>query len=904
MNYSKDNNNKKLKNKNAYSKKATNKIWIFIKSTFIILFLVGIFGLIGVGAGAYFGILKNAPAIDEIEITGDVFPTVIYSEVTGEELATLDAEQTREYVTLDKVPLHLQKAFIAVEDERFYDHTGIDLKGMVRSVYVLFTSDNMQGASTITQQLIKNSRGLNYNDFISKLQEQYMAVNYEKQLTEELGTKKAAKDQILEYYLNIINLGNRIHGVQAAAEYYFSKNVSELTISESAVIAAVTNWPSRYNPTKDPEANKTRRDRILDKMLEQEYITQDEYDTAMAEDVYTKISEVQAVTQEVNSINSYFVDQVQTEVMRDLQEKLGYSEEEASNLLFNRGLQIYATQDPAIQSIVDEVYLDDSYFPNADYKIEVTFNISIKNTVSGETNHYSRVETVNTEEEIEPFLESVRSELVGQSDEIVGEKYYPVVQPQSSFTIMENGTGKVLAITGGRGEKLANRGLNRATGSLIQPGSTFKILAAYAPGIDLNSNGMTAGKIYIDEPFTVGGYSPNNWWGSSYRGASTVREGITQSMNVVTVKALDDVGIENSYNYLLNFGFTSLVDNDVRDGKVYTDKTYSSALGGLTDGISNLELTAAYHTIANGGVYVKPTFYTKVLNHQGETILDNTSIDTRRVLKETSAYILTDMMKDVITKGTGTAAKFNYANMPIAGKTGTTTETKDLTFAGYTPYLTAVIWSGNDQPSQIKGGTTYPKTIWSTIMSKAHEAKGYAYKDFTVPDGLTYVAINKNTGLLPAYEGQEGVYTEIFEKGTEPTEKSTMDTTTLLDEESGLYYYIDSETGEKMVLVLDPVTGEYVTILASEYLNNDEMEDPLYSDEPIIITGTSEPAPSELPPGISIGIPGASKPPEPSKAPVVVEPSENPYVEQSHEPIVVPEYTDEIDGPIIDDSQY
>lgn len=911
MNYSKDNNDKKLKRKDAYTKKTSNRIWTFIKSAIIVLLLIGIFGTVGIMAGAYFGILKNAPDINEMVISPDVFTTVIYSDVTGEEIATLDADENREYVELDQIPLWTQEAFVAIEDERFYEHNGIDLKGIIRSAFVIFTTDRTQGASTITQQVIKNSRGLTSNNIVSKLQEQYMAVTYEKQLTKELGSKKAAKDQILEYYLNIINLGNDIHGVQAASKYYFNKDVSQLDIAESATIAAITQLPSRYNPAKNPDANKERRDVVLQKMLEQGYITQDEYDQAMLEDVYGEIASIHPDNEGSSTTNSYFVDHLIDVVKEDLMEEYGYTESQASNILFNQGLQIYATQDPEIQEIVDEVYLDDSYFPSADYKIEVTFNISVQNTITDEVTHYHRKKTVKTEEEIEPFLESVRGEVVGQNDEIIAETVLPVVQPQSAFTIIENGTGKVLAIEGGRGEKLVDRGLNRATDSLIQPGSTFKVLAAYAPGIDTNANGMTAGKVYMDEPYTIDGYSPRNWWGDTYRGPSTVREGIRDSMNIIAVKAMVDTGIDTSWNYLQNFGFTTLVDSKEINGKIYTDKTYSTALGGLTDGVSNLELTAAYQTIANGGVYVEPTFYTKVLDHDGNVILDNTHPETHRVLKETTAYILTDIMEDVVTSGTGTAARFTNVDMPIAGKSGTTSETKDLNFVGYTPYLTAGIWSGNDTPSTITGGSSYHKKIWSTIMGRVHEEKGYPYKEFDIPDGLVYVDINRDTGLLPIVPNGPNVYTEVFEKGTEPTEKGSIDINFdgLIDEENGLHYYIDPSTGEKMYLIIDVESGEYRVVPESELdtLPSEEPEPTEDIDGPIITEENDGDEPTDQP-GISIGIPGMTEEPEvpvPTPTGRPIETTEPPFEDtESEEPVIIPEYSEEIGMPIIDDSNY
>ncbi|MFV0502959.1 MAG: transglycosylase domain-containing protein [Lachnospirales bacterium] len=908
MNYSKENNKRRLKNKNATAKKTKNKAGTFIKSFILALLLIGAFSVFGLLAGAYLGILNNAPTIDAMSVEPDIFSTVMY-DAFGGEMKTLEAKENREYVTLNQIPIHTQNAFIAIEDERFYEHNGIDLRGILRSAFVLITKQDKQGASTITQQLIKNSLGLQSNTVVSKLQEQYSAVNFESDLIEQYnGDKRKAKEHILELYLNTINLGNSLNGVQTATNYYFNKDVSELTIAESATIAAITQSPGKYNPAKNPEANKTRKDIILKYMNEQELITNSEYTDAMKEDVYSKISEVHQVSDAVNTNNTYFVDQLISEVISDLVERNGYTRERASYLIYNGGFQIYSTMDPDIQKVINDTYLDDSFFSTSDYKIHLIYAISIKDQVTEQTNHYQREKIIYNQDEIEPFIQSVQEELVGPDDIILKDVYYPVVQPQSAFTLMENGTGKVLGISGGRGEKFTNRSLNRATDSYRQPGSTFKPLSAFAPGIDLNI--MTAGTVYIDQPLpAVNDHTFSNWY-NGYRGPSTVREAIRDSMNLITVQAMEDVGIDKAFEYLLNFGFSNLADGEVVDGVVKTDRTLSASLGGLTWGVTNLELTAAYQTIANGGVYIKPTFYTHVLDHDGKVILDNRTPETRQVLEETTAYIMTDIMEDVVSSGTGSRAKFKNLNMPIAGKTGTTSSTNDLMFVGYTPYFTAAVWLGHDKPETINGANNAHLRIWSHIMENAHAVKGYITKDFVKPKGIVTAAINRDTGLLPAYSGDPNAYTEIFKEGTVPTEKSSYVANDVLEEINGYFFYIDPETGER-VFVNKHEDGSYEIIpdfvLPEEKDTTDGID--VTEDGDLIITDnpnakdiqTPTPVPSDdgviyFDPNSGETIQDAlDRRDNPTEAPTPV-----PTPTPTPTPIEVPDYTDdEISEPVV-----
>ncbi|MDE6356982.1 MAG: penicillin-binding protein, partial [Eubacteriales bacterium] len=344
------------------------------------VFMVVIFSVVaGIGIGVIAKIIETAPNLSMISIEPTEY-TTIFKDMNGTEVERYHGDENREYVALNEIPKTMQNAILSIEDERFYKHFGIDLKSVARAGYVTVKNkitgkSGLEGASTITQQLIKNNvTKVQRNTIKTKVQEQYLAIKYEDMLEEQLGSKKAAKDYILELYLNTIALGHGYNGVQAAALGYFNKDANELTLAESASIAAITNNPTLYSPRSNPEGNKKRQTRILDKMLEQEMITQEEYNTAIAEDIYAKISENYASKKEVEgtAIHSYFADSAFDQISRDLQDKYKISSQQADNLLYRGGLQVNLTLDPNAQKIVDDTFLNDKFFPNVPYKIDVT----------------------------------------------------------------------------------------------------------------------------------------------------------------------------------------------------------------------------------------------------------------------------------------------------------------------------------------------------------------------------------------------------------------------------------------------------------------------------------------------------------------------------------------------------
>ncbi len=781
MDYSKDANIKKQKGKKSTPKKVKNRIAIIIIRILVILIILSFFAAMGACMGAYLGIIGNAPNINLLKVTPETYTSFIYDQ-DGNELTALHGVENREYAKISQIPKTMQDATVAIEDARFYSHNGVDFQGILRAISVniksiLSGSSRLEGASTITQQLIKGNlfqealTNKEQNKVIRKLQEQYLAIELEKQTIERAnGNKKAAKDQLLELYLNTINYGGGAYGVQAASKLYFGKDVSELTLCESAVLAAIPQSPTKWNPKNHPENNVERRDKVLEDMKNQGYITQSQYIEAKAEDVYSEIqSVVQEVEQEI-STRSYYEDQVIQEVIQDLVREKNVSKVQASNIVYNQGLKIYSCVDMEMQKILDEAYQNDDLFPRDDFAYETTYYLTVHDKNEKDKNkhiNYSKVsDYLYNQEQIDQFVAETKSQYLTDNVDFVAERTETVIQPQSAFIVTDYRTGEVKAVMGGRGEKIANRVLNRATQSTRQPGSTFKVLAAYAPGIDQGI--LTAASVFDDAPYTKGKWSPSNWY-SGYRGLSTVRKGIEYSMNIVAAKAIDKVGIDTSIDYLEKFGFTTLVTDP---NEAYNDLNDTTVLGGLTRGVILSELNSAYGTIANGGEYLKPIFYTKVLDHDGQIILENNP-EPQRVIESTTAFLLTDMMEDVVTGsiGTGKAAKFRNLRMPIAGKTGTTSDNKDLLFAGYTPYYAASVWLGHDQSKNLKTNGNSHLVLWRTIMEQIHSQKGLEYKAFERPEGITTRDVCNITGKLAGPLCGSHVITEYFAKGTEPTKR-------------------------------------------------------------------------------------------------------------------------------------
>ena len=779
----------KQKNLVSIQKKVVSKSLVGTLKVILYIFLLLIVTVGFLFLGILHGIIKSAPSIDDVSIVPSSYSTTVYDNKNKEISKLITSGSNRIKVSLDQVPVHLRWAFVDTEDARFYEHNGIDIQGIGRAALIAITTLNpSEGASTLTQQVLKNNVFTDWtseSSFISsmkrKLQEQYLALQLE---------KVTSKDTILETYLNTINLGSNTLGVQAASLRYFNKDVNEITVSEAAVIAAITQNPSYFNPITNAKHNAKRRKKILKNMLNAKHITDKQYKEALDDDVYSRIQKVNNKLEKNNdNINTYFVDEVINQVMEDLQKTKGYSYTQAYNAVYSGGLKIYSTQDSKIQKICDKELSDDSNYPyHISYSINWAWSVqnpdgtvdnfdegdiaSYHRTVLGEQDYqlifYSKEEAKAEVKEYKKHLKKkyYKKGLKEEDGYIQYETLYYNPQPQASFTVMDQNTGYVKAIVGGRGKKNVSLSLNRATDSTRQPGSTFKILSTYAPAID--TMGYTLSTTIVDEPYRYANGRPVNNWYSGYRGTVTVKKAIADSMNVCAVKTLTEITPQLGYDYLCNFGITTLVNNRVeKDGSVTSDINQAMALGGITDGVTNLEMTAAYASIANKGTYTKPAFYSQVIDSNGRVILDNTTPKTHTVLKEETAALLTEAMESVVTSGTGTACKLSNG-MVAAGKTGTTSSEYDLWFCGYTPYLTASIWTGYDENKSLSGDQVFHEKLWAKIMDQINEVKKYKPKGFNKGENVKAVEICDVSGKAAIKGVCPKTHVEYFKKGTEP----------------------------------------------------------------------------------------------------------------------------------------
>ena len=703
--------------------------------------------------GAIQGIIADAPDVSTIDVSPTGYASKIYNS-DGEEIQMLSTSgSNRISVDIEDVPLQLQHAFVAIEDERFYEHNGIDIKGIARAAYItLSNGDLSQGASTLTQQLLKNNVFNAYNETTiekikRKVQEQYLAVKLETYMN---------KQEILEDYLNTINLGNGYYGIQAAANGYFGKDVSELTLSECAVIASITQNPTRLNPVKNPDYNQERQQKVLRNMLAQGYIDEDEYEEALADDVYARVESLDIATSSTSTY-SYYVDTLIDELIEDLKTQKGYTESQATNLIYKGGLQIYSTQDSNMQDIADSVVNNPSYYPSST-EFSISYALSVKDS-SGKVSYYTHYGMLNwykneygdsdfsltqtNEDTARAYVERYKDHIVGEDDTVLSESLTFTIQPQISFSLMDQHTGYVKVLVGGRGDKTGNRTLNRATGTTRQPGSAIKPLAAYGPALDMGA--ITLATAIDDAPYYYSSSSQlvTNFTKGEYRGLMSVREALMLSQNVPAVKVLTQITPQAGFNYLEKFGFSTLVSakNAVNGSH---DVVQSLALGGMTYGVKNIDMTAAYAAIANKGTYIKPIYYTKVYDNNGNLLIDNSNTETREVLKPTTAWLLTSALQSVVNDGTAKAARLD--NQPVAGKTGTTQNETDKWFCAFTPYYTSSIWIGYDDNSKVLPSSIDHRTIWHDIMSQisADQPTG----SFPMPDGIVEKTVCSQSGKL------------------------------------------------------------------------------------------------------------------------------------------------------------
>ena len=655
-----------------YFKKYSAKVGKAILAIFLICVITG---SIVIGALVVYVIKVDNPGALDLNSAIQDYTSVIMAtdSKTGKqvELQRLYKTENRIWVDMKFVPDNLKWAFVCTEDQRFYEHTGVDWKRTFGAFVNLFTRLNTSGGggSSITQQLVKNITNNKDNTPTRKIQEIFIAQNTEKDYS---------KDQILECYLNTIPLGELCFGVQTAANTYFGKDVSKLDLAECAIIASITNATEYYDPLRHPDHAKERQKTILIHMLEQGKITRVQYDAALSEKlVYNTIQ----IAAQKKTKQSYFVDQVITDVTNDLISKKGYTMQQAQDLIYSQGLTINATIDTQVQSIMDSVYTDDKNFAK---------------TVSD-------------------------------------------VQPQSAM-IMVDYSGKIVGIEGGRGQKMGDKVLDRATKSQRQPGSTIKPLAVYGPAIEWNQ--ITYSTIFSDSPPTTkkGKPWPTDDNGSWSNANVPVVTAISKSWNTIAVRIMQRITPQKSYDFLTKkLGFTSIVPQD---------NTLALTIGALTNGITLREMAGGYEMFGNSGKYVKPYTYTSVTDNSGNVLLENKGIPVQ-MIGDDSAFIMNQLMQEVIRSGTGTPAQLS--NMRVAGKTGTTSDNKDRWFVGITPYYVGATWFGYDQPKEIKISGNNPALVaWKAVMSKVVNAKigTQPLKDFPSSGGVVQLKYCLDSGEL------------------------------------------------------------------------------------------------------------------------------------------------------------
>ena len=670
-------------NKNSSLRKVVN---VFFVCLFIFLI-----ACIGIGAGMYAAIVQEIDDMNIQELALVRSSIVYYTDENGNshEVDYLSNDGNSIWVESGEISEVMKEAIVAIEDERFYRHGGVDLKRTFGAVlgYVrekLGGSIASYGGSTITQQVIKNITSEKDRTATRKIKEMMRAVALEKQLS---------KDEILTLYLNVIFLSNNCYGVEAASNRYFGKSASELDLTEAALIAGITQRPSYYNPLKNPENALTKRNTVLSKMYETGKITKEEYEEAIKSDL--GIHESQFNVQD--NVYSYFVDTVINEVINDLQTEKGYTESFATQQVLGGGLKIYTTMDLDIQNAMEDVFENSK-----------TFTSGAKNA-------------------------------------------------QAAMVIIDPNTGEIKGVIGGKGRKTASRGLNRATQTRRQPGSSIKPLTVYTPAFEKRE--LTPSSILVDEPIKIKDWSPKNSY-SGFKGSITVKKAIEISANIPAVKALQKVGTDTSYIYAKDKFHLGVVD---------ADKDLSPlGLGGLTNGVTVKEMSAAYAAFANGGYYCEPYTYTKVLDSANRVLLEKKTNKEQIIGKDTS-YIMSQMLYGVVnsSSGTGKLARLSDKNMGVYGKTGTTNNDYDKWFVGYTPYYVGAVWFGFDQQKSIRSAgirSNISAKLWSETMEKVHE--GLPAKTIEMPDDMIKSYICRETGLLATSECPGA--SEYFLDGTEP----------------------------------------------------------------------------------------------------------------------------------------
>lgn len=626
-------------------------------------------------------------------------PSSVY-DTNGKVIAEIGNSKKTKNIALSEIPDNLKNAYISIEDQRFYSHSGVDLPRTTAAIfsYIKNMGSSSFGGSSITQQLVKNLTGDNSSTVTRKVNEWIKAFALEGVLE---------KDEILQAYLNIIYVGPNIYGVGLGSNYYFNKEVSELDLAECAFLAGINNSPNSYNPfgdTDNSEKIKTRTKTVLYKMYELGYIDETDYNSACDKiEKGLKFKQGKIEDTSKNSVYSYHTDSLLNEIIQDISNKKNISTEFATNYIEMAGLKIYSTQDSSVQTEIEKELSNSKY--------------------------------------------------------LIKSKKDSSVTAQAAMVIINHSNGQVVGCVGGIGKKEISRGLNRATQSTRQTGSAGKPLSVLIPAIDKKI--ITASSIYNDVETTFNdgselGYTPSDY--NKYKGNITVRKATESSQNIPFVKIMEQLTPKVSLSYMKQMGITSLTE---------LDNNLNLALGGLDKGISPLEMAAAYATIANDGVYIEPTFYTKVENASGKTVV-KTKQTTKRVYSREVAFIVQSLLKEPVEGSVGTAKYCKINNIDVAAKTGTTNNDYDRWLCGFTPYYTAATWFGFDINETINFNNKNPAgQIWASVMKTIHTS--LPGREFDVPSKIETAEVCPITGLL-ATDICKNSYLEYYLSGTVPTE--------------------------------------------------------------------------------------------------------------------------------------
>ncbi len=780
------NENEKTKKYKIKTKKH-KRVWKNIKIAILVILFILIV-LAGIAIGKIYGIFKEAKInIEDVVIK---YENSVVKDMEGNTIAVLSGDENREYVSISEMSQYLPKAFVAIEDERFYEHKGVDIKrtGAATVKYVLskigIGSANY-GGSTITQQFLKVLTEENERTWQRKVKEIARAHYLEQQLS---------KSQILEMYLNLIFLGGRSFGVEVASNYYFSKSAKDLTLAESAFLAGINNSPNNYNPFSTEQSDKDKVKRrtkiVLDKMHElskenpehKAAITEEEYKTAIAE-IENGLAFNKGTI--IQTIFSYHTDAAINQVKKELKEKHpDWTKEYLDYYVKSGGLTIYTTQRTDIQKIMEEEVKRDKYIEYSKYEFDEAGN---------------------------------------------------PVTIQTAMVLIDHKTGYVLATVGGIGEKTTAFGLNRVTQSYRQPGSSAKPLAVLCPGID--SGIITAGSVYDDIRYTSGKYANFKNYGHVYKGLTTVRYAIATSQNIPMLKAISDVGTDRSAEFLKSVGIYPASEEQIN---------ITMALGSIE--ASPLQMAAAYASIANDGVYIEPTFYTKVVDSEGNIVLQAEQ-ESRTVMSTATAYIVKEILTEVVRSGAGGYA--GISGISVGVKTGTSSNDTDRWFCGFTPYYTAATWYGYDnniKKEQVRSvSINNAGKIWDGVMEQIHTGLPKARFSDTRPNNVTTATICKCSGKLATEvckndpRGNQ-VYTEYFIKGTVPTEECTCHVEADICLDTGLLAGEYCTNRQTKVFITRPETetgdwhrakdAEYMLISEHCNIHTKPIEEPVAPEEP------------------------------------------------------------------------